>query len=141
MAGYLPEIIIHWFEKELVIWTIDNIFEVPQCYLVWWFWNFNKVRCLFVVNVVNNLRFFRSHFIGSPCTFPHFSLIIHNGRAQCKLAAFSTILIIFRFLSRKFMGRFIPIFLLSNLNIFSFLMLQKILQLANKTWWLLPPKP
>lgn len=50
----LPEVIVHRFEEEFAIWLLENIFEVRQCDFVRWHRQLHQIRCLLVVEVVDN---------------------------------------------------------------------------------------
>lgn len=51
----LPKVIVHRFEVKLVIWFLQHIFEVCESDSVRWNRYFHQIRCLLVVEVVDNL--------------------------------------------------------------------------------------
>lgn len=50
----LPEVIVHGLEKELVIWLLEDILEVGQSDFVRRHRQLHQIRCLLVVEVVDN---------------------------------------------------------------------------------------
>lgn len=64
----LPEVIVHRFEEEFVIWLLEDIFEVCQSDFVRRHRQFHQIRRLLVVEVVDNFG------------LPHLGLRLRRGR-------------------------------------------------------------
>lgn len=64
----LPEVIVHRFEEEFVIWFLEDIFEVCQSDFVRRHRQFHQIRRLLVVEVVDNFG------------LPHLGLRLRRGR-------------------------------------------------------------
>lgn len=64
----LPEVIVHRFEEEFVIGFLEDIFEVRQSDFVRRHRQFHQIRCLLVVEVVDNFG------------LPHLGLRLRRGR-------------------------------------------------------------
>lgn len=58
MSGCLPNIIIHGFEEELVVGSVQLSFEVSQCHLARTLTDLHQVGSFLVVHIVYDLSFF-----------------------------------------------------------------------------------
>ena len=74
----LPDFFVHRFEKELVVGTIEGDFEVFQRDLVGWLGQFDEVRRLFFVDVVDDLHFF-DHFDIFLSSYTHATALATHG--------------------------------------------------------------
>lgn len=54
---YLPKVIVHRLEEEFVIWFLEDIFEVCEGDFVRRDIQLHQIRCLLVVEVVDNFGF------------------------------------------------------------------------------------
>ena len=57
VSEYLPNVVIHGLEEELVVWSIQLSFEVGQCNLPGALADFHEVGRLLFVYIVDDLGF------------------------------------------------------------------------------------
>ena len=73
----LPKIIIHRFKEEFVIWSIESIFEISQCYTICGNIEFNEVRSVFVIDMIDDFCFLNLlHSGGKPSLLPNLTMVL-----------------------------------------------------------------